>query len=114
MKWLKIIDIANPERVSRVPDKTKTLFSSGGFEEQGFLIKKVELRLFVEKVDENLGSFSLITSLVETDKGAIEMIYDEGFRGEDALEKTSQFLLNNLGLSGLILRSVISLKSKVQ
>ena len=29
-----------------------------------------------------LGVFSLITSFVETDVGSVEMIYDEGFRGE--------------------------------
>jgi hypothetical protein len=40
------------------------------------------------------------------------MIYDEGFRGEDSLLRASKFLISNLGISGLILRSVISLREK--
>jgi hypothetical protein len=109
---LKITDVANPERVNRKPDKTITLLSSGDFTEQGFIIKKIELRLFIEKIDQKLGSFSLVTSLVETDKGEVEMMYDEGYRGEDVLEKTANFILNNLGLSGIILRSLLVLQSK--
>jgi hypothetical protein len=50
--------------------------------------------------------------LVETDKGSVEMIYDEGFRGNNALEKSSKFLTENLGISGLILRSLIFLDGK--
>jgi hypothetical protein len=41
------------------------------------------------------------------------MIFDEGYRGESALRRTADFVLNNLGLSGIILRSVIALKSKI-
>lgn len=109
---MKITDVANPERVNRKPDKTMMLLSSGNFTEQGFTIKKIELRLFIEKIDQKLGPFSLVTSLVETDKGEVEMMYDEGYRGEDVLEKTANFILNNLGLSGIILRSIIVLQSK--
>lgn len=110
---MKIIDIANPQRVNRSPDKTVSLLS-GSFTEQGFTIKKIELRLFVEKTDEKLGPYCLITLLVETDKGDIEMIYDEGYRGQDALEKAANLVTNNLGLSSLVLRSVIALQSKGQ
>jgi hypothetical protein len=87
--------------------------SSGGFKDQEFLIKRVELRLYVEKIDETLGKFSLITSFVETDKGTVEMIYDEGYRGENSLNRTVKFLISNLGLSSLILRSVITLKGNI-
>jgi hypothetical protein len=110
---LKIIDLHNPERVNRNPDQVKILFSSGDFEEQGFLVKQVELRLYVEKNDEKLGPFSLITSFIQTDKGSIEMIYDEGYRGDDSLNRTVNFLTSNLGLSSLILRSIISLKNNL-
>jgi hypothetical protein len=109
---LKIIDIANPQRVSRQPDDVLTLLDHGSFVEQGFTIKKIELRLFVEKTDPKLGPYSLITALVETDKGEVEMVYDEGFRGENLLKRTADFILNNLGLSSIILRSVIALDSK--
>jgi len=50
--------------------------------------------------------------LVETDKGSVEMIYDEGFRGNQALETSSKFLIENLGISSLILRSLIFLDGK--
>jgi hypothetical protein len=110
---MNIIDLHNPERVNRKPDQIKILFSSGDFEELGFLVNHVELRLYVEKNDEKLGPFSLITSFVQTDKGSVEMIYDEGFRGDDSLNRTVEFLISNLGLSALILRSIITLKGNI-
>ncbi|MDH3276863.1 MAG: hypothetical protein OEL77_00420 [Nitrosopumilus sp.] len=110
---MKIIDLHDPKRVNRTPNQTEILLSSGDFEEQGFLIKRVELRLYIEKIDEKLGIFSLITSYVETNKGSVEMIYDEGYRGEDSLNRAVKFLVSNLGLSSLILRSLISLKASI-
>ena len=110
---LKIIDNVSPSRINRQPDKTYNLLT-GGFVEQGFTIKLIELRQFVEKIDDTLGPYSLITSLVDTDKGQVEMIYDEGFRGENALERAATFVLNNLGLSGIIMRSIISLNQELE
>lgn len=110
---LKITDIANPQRVNRQADDIITLLDGGSFTEQGHVIKKIELRLYVEKTDQKLGDYSLITTLVETDKGAVETIFDEGYRGENSLKRTADFILNNLGLSGIILRSVITLQSKI-
>lgn len=110
---MDIIDLHDPSRVNRQPDKVEVLFNSGNFEEQGILVKHVELRLYIEKNDEKLGPFSLITSFVQTDKGSVEMIYDEGFRGNDSLNRAVQFLVSNLGLSALILRSIITLKGHI-
>jgi len=42
------------------------------------------------------------------------MIYDEGFRGENALEKATEFVTNNLGISSLVLRSIVSLKEELK
>ncbi|NND87581.1 MAG: hypothetical protein HKM23_09760 [Nitrosopumilus sp.] len=109
---MKIIDLHDPQRVSKNPDKTQVLFSSGNFVQEGFTISKVELRLYNERIDDKLGTYCLITSFVETDKGSIEMIYDEGFRGKNPLLRASEFLTSNLGISGLILRSIISLREK--
>ncbi|WP_457763292.1 hypothetical protein [Candidatus Nitrosopumilus sp. bin_6a] len=111
---MKIIDLYDPQRVNRSPDSVEVLFSYGNFIQDDFKISRVELRLYNEKIDDELGVFSLITSFVETDKGSIEMIYDEGFRGEDSLLRATQFLTSNLGLSGLILRSVIALEEKLK
>ena len=108
---MKIIDLPNPERVNREPDSSITLFSEQNYSEHGFKIQKVELRLFIEKRDVKLGPYSLITSFVDTDKGSIEMIYEEGYHGLNSLERSKDFLVSSLGISGLILRSVISLES---
>jgi len=109
---MKYIDIVDSNRVDRSPDKIIQVLSDGTTVEKGYKIKNIQLRLYTEKNDGKLGLYSLITSLVETDKGSVEMIYDEGFRGNNALEKSSKFLTESLGISGLILRSLIFLDEK--
>ncbi len=109
---MKYIDIVDSKRVNRHPDKIIQVLSNGTSVERGYKIKNIQLRLYTEKNDKKLGPYSLITSLVETDKGSIEMIYDEGFRGKNALETSNKFLTKNLGISGLILRSLIFLDGK--
>jgi len=109
---VRYIDISNPERVGRAPDKIIQLLSNGSITEKGYEIQSIQLRLYIEKNDKKLGQYSLITSLVETDKGSVEMIYDEGYRGDNVLETSSKFLTENLGISGLILRSLIFLDEK--
>jgi hypothetical protein len=111
---MNIVDLHDPQRVNKTPDDLVTLFSSGSFVQDEFTISKVELRLYNERVDEKLGTFSLITSFVETDRGSVETIYDEGFRGEKPLLRAAEFLTSNLGISGLILRSIISLREKTK
>ncbi len=111
---MKIIDLANPKRIQRSPDKSIEIISNGNYFEQGFKVVKVELRLYEEQQDDKLGPYSLITSLVTTDNDSIEMIYDEGYRGENALERAEKFLISNLGPSGLILRSIIALKEALR
>ena len=109
---MRYIDISNPKRVDRNPDKIIELLSNDSITEKGYVIKNIQLRLYIEKYDKKLGQYSLITSLIETDKGSVEMIYDEGYRGNDALETSSKFLMENLGISSLILRSLIFLDGK--
>ena len=109
---MNIIDLHDPLRVDKIPDEVEVLLSSGNFTQDTFVISKVELRLYTERTDEKLGNFSLITSFVETNQGSVEMIYDEGFRGENPLLRASEFLTSNLGISGLVLRSIITLREK--
>jgi hypothetical protein len=109
---MRYIDIPNPKRVDRNPDKIIELVSNDSIVEMGYVIKNIQLRLYIEKYDKKLGKYSLITSFIETDKGSVEMIYDEGYRGNDALETSSKFLTENLGISSLILRSLIFLDGK--
>jgi hypothetical protein len=106
---MKIIEVSDPKRVDCVPGKTIILMSGGNFLERGHIVKNVSLNLYIQKKDEKLGPYSLITALVETDKGIIEMTYDEGYRGINALEEAAAFLTSHLGISGLILRSTIQL-----
>jgi hypothetical protein len=109
---MKYIDIPDSNRVNRSPDKIIQVLSDGTSVEKGYKIKNIELRLYTEKNDKKLGPYSLITSFVETDRGSVEMIYDEGFRGNNSLETSSKFLIENLGISSLILRSLIFLDGK--
>ncbi len=111
---MNIIDLHDPQRVDKISDDVKVLLDSGDFIQDEFKILKVELRLYIERADPFFGDYSLITSFVQTDKGSIEMIYDEGFRGENSLLRSADFLTSNLGVSGLILRSVISLREKIK
>ena len=110
---MDIIDLHNPDRINKNPDEIRFLLENGNFIQDEFEISDIELRLYLEKIDQNLGAYSLITSFVRTNKGTIEMIYDEGFLGEDALTRAFTFLTTNLGLSGLVLRSIISIRQKI-
>ena len=110
---MKIIDLHDPSRVNQNPDDVQSLLESGDFIQDEFKISLIELRLYREKIDKKLGTYSLITSFVQTDKGTIEMIYDEGFLGDDALSRAFTFLTTNLGLSALVLRSIISIREKI-
>ena len=55
-----------------------------------------------------------IRDRIQTDLGEIEILYDEGYRGINALQESANMLTQNLGLSGLILRSLISLKNHLE
>lgn len=105
----KIIEVTDPQRIDRAPDKTIVLMSGGKFLEQGYIVKNVTLNMYIQKKDDTLGPYSLITALVETDKGIIEMTYDEGWRGANAIDEAAAFLTSHLGISGLILRSIMQL-----
>lgn len=95
-----------------VPDKIIILLSSGNYVEQGYKIERVELRLYLQKKDERLGPYSTITTLVETNKGSIELVFDEGYRGPNAIEEAAAFLTSHPLLSQLILHSVLKLKTR--
>jgi hypothetical protein len=99
-----------PGRAGRAPDRRIVLLASGTGKSQGIVIKQVELRLYVERKDEHLGKYSLLTVIVETDSGTVEMKYDEGFRGEDALDTAAKMLTQYSGLASLINRALIELK----
>ena len=110
---MKFVDVPDSKRIEREPDSRNVIFSDGKITQDGVEIKQIELLRYKIKTDENLGEYSVITALVDTDQGQIEILYDEGYRGDDALNESANMLIQNLGLSGLILRSLISLKNKL-
>jgi len=110
---MKFIDIPDSQRIEREPDNRNMIFADGKIIQDGVEIKQIELLEYKIKKDETLGEYSIITALVDTDQGQIEILYDEGYRGNDALTESTNLLIQNLGLSGLILRSLISLKNKL-
>jgi len=87
--------------------------SGGKFLERGHVVQNVTLNLYLQGKDAKLGPYSLITALVETDKGMIEMTYDEGYRGENSIEQATAFLTSHIGISALILRSIIQLDQSI-
>jgi len=109
---LKYIDIPNPKRLEREPDKIISILTNGNSIENGYKIRNIFLRLYIEKIDKKLGPSSVITSLVETTNDSVEMIYDEGYFDTKEFENTSKFLINNLGISSVILRSLVFLDNR--
>src|SRR3989344_9592826 len=114
VKMIVVKDGISLKRVDRLPDKTIVLLSSGNYVEQGFTIKRIELRLYQEKTGGKAGPYSIITIHIETDKGIIERVFDEGFRGPNALEEATAYLTSHLTLSDLILQSVLKLQKHLK
>ena len=83
-------------------------------EQNGFKIKTLELRLYTNILQNKPLSHSIITAYLETDEHSIETLYDEGDLEDNALEKSTELLTNSLGLSGLILRLIISLENTLK
>ena len=110
---MKFVDVPDSKRIERDPDNRNVVFSDGKITQDDVEIKKIELLEYKINTDQNLGTYSIITALVDTDQGLIEILYDEGYRGDHALNESANMLIQNLGLSGLILRSLISLKNKL-
>ena len=110
---MKFVDVPDSQRINREPDNRIVILADGKIMQEDVMIKQIELLEYKIKTDEKLGAYSIITALVDTDQDQIEILYDEGYRGNDALNESTTMLIQNLGLSGLILRSLISLKNKL-
>jgi hypothetical protein len=108
---MKIIDIPDSKIIKSNPDQKIILLSNGDVIQNGFKIIKLELRLYFNTITQKPARNSIITAYLETENHSIEAIYDEGNLGIDELEKSVKLLTNNLGLSGLILRLIISLEN---
>jgi len=105
---MKFNDIPDPSRIDKIPDESQEIFSSENFTEEGLVIKKIEMRLYIEKENK-----CIITVFLQTDKGEVEMLYNEMKYEENALPNLTKFLTNQLGISSIITRTIIFLKSKI-
>jgi hypothetical protein len=106
----KISDI-DCDLIKNDPDKSVVLLANGKIEIQGFIVEHMEIRQYIAKNDPSLGNYSLLTVLIKTDKGMIETKYDEGFRGDDAIESAVTMLTQYVGFASLINRALIELQS---
>ena len=79
---------------------------------RGRAVMSVRLCEYVERTGGERGPYSLITAVVETDRGAAEMLYDEGYRGRSALADAGRFLVMHLGASALVERAVAAIESR--
>ena len=111
---MKFVDVPDSQRIKREPDNRIVILTDGKIIQEDVVIKQIELLQYNIKNDEKLGQYSIITALIDTTQGTIEILYDEGHRGDDALNESANMLIQNLGLSGLILRSLISLKNQLE
>ncbi len=103
-----IVDAPVTGRAGRPPDRAATILE-GSYQVEGATVHLVELRQYVERRDDR-GTYSLITAMVRAGPHSIEMLYDEGYRGEDALDRAREFLVSQMGVSGLVLRAVMAIR----
>jgi protein-L-isoaspartate(D-aspartate) O-methyltransferase len=109
---MKLLDVIESSRIDRIPDKTSRLLSGADYKEQGFTVKHAELRLYQKKNMEQ-GIYSIVTLFVETDKGTVERILNEGYLGPNALEEEMAYITSHLVISELILRSIKRLEEAI-
>ena len=109
---MDVVDLHDPSRVAGRPDDVRVLLSGRFATLQPDMpaVTRVELRLYNEGTDDARGTYRLITSFVQTEEGSVEMVYDEGYLADNALARAAGLLTGGLGMSGLVLRSVISLR----
>lgn len=113
---ISVINVRNPNVLKNSPAKTTTIMKQGQIIQDEFIITKIELRLYVKddhNNKDNRDTYSTITTFIKTDKGTVEMTYDEGFLGKNPLESATKMLTENLGLSALVLRCTIALRGHI-
>ena len=108
----KISDVEHG-RIKTEASRSAVVLSNGSIDNQGYLIRHVELREYIEKFDPKRGRYCLVTVLVKrTDNVFIEMKYDEGYRDDNEFELLVASLTKYTGLSALINRALLELKSQ--
>lgn len=99
-------------RLSKEPIDKIVLFEGVFLPVDKLYIERVELRHYRERLDVNKGFYSLLTVYLKSNKGELELKFDEGFKGNDPLHELSQILMKYVGLESLINRLMIALNEQ--
>ena len=103
-----ILDLETNNLLQQTPKNSKIILSNIMYDSIHF-IKKLELLMYITNNHKILGDYSILVSIIETDKGTIIMKYDEGYRGKDVFDNSIKMLTQYSGLSSLINRALIEL-----
>jgi hypothetical protein len=95
-------------RISGVPIDKAVLFEGVSLLVDNVTIDRVELRQYLESLDQKKGIYSLITVYLKSSKGEIELKFDEGFKGKNPLPEISLILTKYIGLESLLNRLVLA------
>ncbi len=94
----------------QTPDASIILLPNVNIKTSGFIVRNVKLQQYVESIDPHLGEYLFMTVLIETDKGCIELKFDEGYKGRSALNNWAHFLSHYVGYASLIDRAIMELR----
>ena len=103
-----ILDLETNNLLQQSPKNSKIILSNIMYDSIHF-IKKLELLMYITNTHKILGDYSILISIIETDKGTVIMKYDEGYRGKDVFDNSIKMLTQYSGLSSLINRALIEL-----
>jgi hypothetical protein len=95
-------------RISGVPIEKAVLFEGVSLSVDNVTIYRVELRQYLESLDQKKGIYSLITVYLKSSRGEIELKFDEGFKGKNPLPEISLILTKYIGLESLLNRLVLA------
>ena len=103
-----VLDLETNNLLQQSPKNSKIILSNIMYDSIHF-IKKLELLMYITNNHKILGDYSILVSIIETDKGTVIMKYDEGYRGKDVFDNSIKMLTQYSGLSSLINRALIEL-----
>jgi hypothetical protein len=95
-------------RISGVPIDKAVLFEGVSLSVDNVTIDRVELRQYLESLDQKKGIYSLITVYLKSSRGEMELKFDEGFKGKNPLPEISLILTKYIGLESLLNRLVLA------
>jgi hypothetical protein len=95
-------------RISGVPIDKAVLFEGVSLSVDNITIDRVELRQYLESLDQQKGIYSLITVYLKSSRGEMELKFDEGFKGKNPLPEISLILTKYIGLESLLNRLVLA------